>query len=163
MSKGMLGAAGGLSAEDREKLIPENLREGVVLFAGTAREIVGTFWPISKKFEYTGKMETLRVSPGDYEVEVAGAQGGAGGARYQNFDGGAGGKGGLVKAKLHITAPAELQVYVGGVGKDGGDGGKDSGGTGGDGGWGYGSGSKGASGTVSSGGRGGGGGGGGGS
>ena len=38
MSKGMLGAAGGLSAEDREKLIPENLREGVVLFAGTARE-----------------------------------------------------------------------------------------------------------------------------
>ena len=52
MSKGMLGAAGGLSAEDREKLIPENLREGVVLFAGTAREIVGTFWPISKKFEW---------------------------------------------------------------------------------------------------------------
>lgn len=42
MSKGMLGAAGGLSAEDREKLIPENLREGVTLFEGTSKEVVGT-------------------------------------------------------------------------------------------------------------------------
>lgn len=42
MSKGMVSAAGGLSAADREKLIPENIREGVVLFSGTPREIVGT-------------------------------------------------------------------------------------------------------------------------
>ena len=44
MSKGLIGAAGGLSAEDREKLIPENLREGVTLFEGTAKEVVGSFF-----------------------------------------------------------------------------------------------------------------------
>lgn len=42
MSKGMLGAAGGLSAEDRAKLIPDNIRAGVTLFEGTTREVIGT-------------------------------------------------------------------------------------------------------------------------
>ena len=41
MSKSMVGAAGGLSATDRAKLIPENIREGVTLFAGTSKEVSG--------------------------------------------------------------------------------------------------------------------------
>ena len=45
MSKRLIAAAGGLSAEDREKLIPENLREGVTLFEGTPREIEGNLLP----------------------------------------------------------------------------------------------------------------------
>ena len=43
MSKSMISAAGGLSAEDRAKLIPDNVREGVTLFEGTAKEVVGSF------------------------------------------------------------------------------------------------------------------------
>lgn len=43
MSKGMVPAAGGLSAEDRAKLIPENLRKGVILFSGTPKQVVGTY------------------------------------------------------------------------------------------------------------------------
>ena len=42
MSKGMVSTAGGLSAADRAKLVHENLREGVTLFEGTTREVVGT-------------------------------------------------------------------------------------------------------------------------
>lgn len=45
MSKGLIGAAGGLSAEDREKLVPENIRYGVDLFAGTSREVAGNAAP----------------------------------------------------------------------------------------------------------------------
>ena len=45
MSTSMIGAAGGLSAEDREKLVPENLREGVTLFEGTSKEVVGNLLP----------------------------------------------------------------------------------------------------------------------
>lgn len=41
MAKCLVGAAGGLSASDKAKLIPENLRDGVKLFEGTSKEIVG--------------------------------------------------------------------------------------------------------------------------
>lgn len=43
MAKCLVGAAGGLSAADKAKLIPENLRDGLKLFEGTSREVVGTY------------------------------------------------------------------------------------------------------------------------
>ena len=42
MAKCLVGATGGLSAADKAKLIPENIREGVTLFEGTSKEVVGT-------------------------------------------------------------------------------------------------------------------------
>ena len=42
MAKCLVGAAGGLPAADRAKLIPENIRKGVTLFEGTAKEVAGT-------------------------------------------------------------------------------------------------------------------------
>lgn len=48
MSTSMIGAAGGLSAADREKLVPENLREGVTLFEGTSKEVVGSLIPFDE-------------------------------------------------------------------------------------------------------------------
>lgn len=47
MSKSMMGAAGGLSATDRAKLIPENIREGVILFSGTPKEVNGAVPPLA--------------------------------------------------------------------------------------------------------------------
>ena len=47
MSKGMIGAAGGLSAADKAKLIPENIKAGVTLFAGTPREVAGVLAPLA--------------------------------------------------------------------------------------------------------------------
>lgn len=41
MAKCLVGAAGGLAAADRAKLIPENIRAGVTLFEGTQREVAG--------------------------------------------------------------------------------------------------------------------------
>ena len=69
MSKGMLGAAGGLSAADREKLIPENIREGIVLFEGTPRQIVGTLYPAPEKGTFEGYTTSQGVSEmlGDIE------------------------------------------------------------------------------------------------
>lgn len=45
---------GGLAAADKEKLIPENIREGVVLFAGTPREVVGTLYPAPEPGTFVG-------------------------------------------------------------------------------------------------------------
>ena len=42
MGKTQQAAGGGLTAADRAKLIPANLRKGIVLFEGTAKEVVGT-------------------------------------------------------------------------------------------------------------------------
>lgn len=54
MSKGMVTVAGGLAAADKEKLIPENIREGVVLFAGTSKEIIGTLYPAPESGTFVG-------------------------------------------------------------------------------------------------------------
>lgn len=44
MSKSMMSAAGGgLSAADKAKLIPGNIKKGVTFFQGTSKEVVGTF------------------------------------------------------------------------------------------------------------------------
>ena len=42
MAKCLVGAAGGLTASDKAKLVPENLRDGVKLFEGTPREVSGS-------------------------------------------------------------------------------------------------------------------------
>lgn len=42
MGKTQQAAGGGLTAADRAKLIPENIRKGVVLFEGTRHEVAGT-------------------------------------------------------------------------------------------------------------------------
>lgn len=53
MSTSMIGAVGGLSAADREKLIPENIRAGVTLFEGTSKEIRGILYALQNKPQYT--------------------------------------------------------------------------------------------------------------
>ena len=47
MSKGLIGAAGGLSAADKAKLIPENIKAGVTVVAGTPREVAGVLTPLA--------------------------------------------------------------------------------------------------------------------
>ena len=47
MAKCLVGATGGLSAADRAKLIPENIKAGVTLFAGTPREVAGVLTPLA--------------------------------------------------------------------------------------------------------------------
>lgn len=43
MAKCLVGAAGGLPAADRAKLIPGNIKAGVTFFEGTPRAVAGTF------------------------------------------------------------------------------------------------------------------------
>lgn len=43
MAKCLVGASGGLSAADRGKLIPGNIRSGITFFQGTAKEITGSY------------------------------------------------------------------------------------------------------------------------
>lgn len=43
MGKVLQRAGGGLTAADRGKLIPSNIREGVVLFEGTSKQVTGTY------------------------------------------------------------------------------------------------------------------------
>ena len=47
MAKCLVGAAGGLSAADKAKLIPENIKAGVTLFTGTPREVAGVLTPLA--------------------------------------------------------------------------------------------------------------------
>lgn len=47
MAKCLVGAAGGLSAADKAKLIPQNIKAGVTLFAGTPREVAGVLTPLA--------------------------------------------------------------------------------------------------------------------
>lgn len=44
MAKCLVGSAGGLSAEDRAKIISENIRYGVSVFEGTSKETVGEYY-----------------------------------------------------------------------------------------------------------------------
>ena len=60
MAKCLVGATGGLSAADKAKLIPANIRAGVTLFAGTQKELIGTLEPadeldvLATMYYYTG-------------------------------------------------------------------------------------------------------------
>ncbi len=42
MGKAQQAAGGGLTAADRAKLIPSNIRQGVTLFEGTSKEVAGS-------------------------------------------------------------------------------------------------------------------------
>ena len=68
MSKSMVGAAGGLSATDRAKLIPENIRAGVTI-AG----VTGTLAPIDG---LEVLMISFSVDGGNYNWYVRNASGG---------------------------------------------------------------------------------------
>lgn len=56
---------GGLSAADKAKLIPANIRAGVTLFAGTQKELIGTLEPadeldvLASMYYYTGDIATV--------------------------------------------------------------------------------------------------------
>ena len=54
MAKCLVGVAGGISANDKGKLIPENIRAGVTLFEGTSKQIEGGFFPDPVLFAYAG-------------------------------------------------------------------------------------------------------------
>ena len=65
MAKCLVGAAGGLPAADRAKLIPANIRAGVTLFAGTQKELIGPLEPadeldvLASMYYYTGDIATV--------------------------------------------------------------------------------------------------------
>lgn len=65
MAKCLVGATGGLSAADKAKLIPANIRAGVTLFAGTQKELIGTLEPadeldvLASMYYYTGDIATV--------------------------------------------------------------------------------------------------------
>lgn len=46
MAKCLIGPAGGLSPDDQAKLIPQNIRKGVVFFEDTSKEVTGALEPI---------------------------------------------------------------------------------------------------------------------
>ena len=47
MGKTQQAAGGGLTAADKAKLVPNNIRQGVTLFEGTAKEVTGSLIPAS--------------------------------------------------------------------------------------------------------------------
>jgi gliding motility-associated-like protein len=59
-------------------------------------------------FNYTGNQQSITLQPGNYQLEVWGAQGGS------NY--GIGGKGGYSKAEITIISQQVLYVFVGGQG-----------------------------------------------
>lgn len=65
MAKCLVGATGGLSAADKAKLIPANIRAGVTLFAGTQKELIGTLEPadeldvLATMYYHTGDISTV--------------------------------------------------------------------------------------------------------
>lgn len=69
---------------------------------------------VEKTFEYTGKVQSIKLQPGTYTLEAWGAQGGAGcsnGTTAQN-----GGLGGYAKGTITLTQEKTLYVVVGGAG-----------------------------------------------
>lgn len=66
MAKCLVGATGGLSAADKAKLIPANIRAGVTLFAGTQKEVVGTLEPADE----LDVLATMRFSVGAYNAYI---------------------------------------------------------------------------------------------
>ena len=73
--------------------------------------------PDSQEFDYTGSVQTFRVSKtGQYLFEAWGASGGDGltdGKPYQTF-----GKGAYTKGTINLTEGMEIYVYIGGKGTD---------------------------------------------
>ena len=62
MGKTQQAAGGGLTAEDKAKLVPGNIRQGVVLFEGTSRQVAGNYiTPIQ-----VTNFECIGVSSGGY-------------------------------------------------------------------------------------------------
>lgn len=66
MGKTQQAAGGGLTAADRAKLIPENIRKGVVLFEGTAKEVAGRAVILEDK-DYISK-HGVTVTPGSLYI-----------------------------------------------------------------------------------------------
>ncbi|WP_177205776.1 glycine-rich protein, partial [Paenimyroides ummariense] len=60
-------------------------------------------------FSYTGSVQTVTLSPGNYEIEAWGANGG-------DAKAGIGGKGGYSKGTISVTTPTTYYIYVGGKG-----------------------------------------------
>jgi hypothetical protein len=75
--------------------------------------------PVTKKFGYTGGVQTMDLPAGVKTVEITaiGAAGGRGSKGY-NFSGGAGGAGTKVRARIPLNgAPLTLRILVGGAGR----------------------------------------------
>lgn len=68
---------------------------------------------IKTEFSYTGKVQSVPLSPGAYKLEVWGAQGG-----YRSSSS-YGGKGGYSVGTLNLTSRQTVYVYVGGAGNTG--------------------------------------------
>ena len=156
---GTLDLKVGDSVEAYMPAATSNQRGGSIIGVLDSGEIIS----FSQDFSYTGEKTSIVIPyDGTYEIEVAGAKGGQGGARYQDGRGPDGANGGYAKGKFWFKKGTELNIWIGGIGSRGGDGYKNgTAGVGGAGGFGYGSGSNGAnasSGSVNGGGGGGGGG-----
>ena len=69
-----------------------------------------------KDFNYTGNEQTITLVPGNYRLEVWGAQGGYG---YSNNSSYQPGNGGYAKGDLQITSNVNAYIYAGGSGATG--------------------------------------------
>lgn len=63
----------------------------------------------AQTFSYTGAVQSITLSPGSYQVELWGANGG-------DALKGTGGKGGYTSGTLNVTMPMTYYIYVGGKG-----------------------------------------------
>ena len=68
-----------------------------------------------KDFDYTGNVQNITLTTGNYKLEVWGAEGGKGGSAYGNK---LGGYGGYSSGKLRLNENSNIYVVVGGKGTD---------------------------------------------
>ena len=69
---------------------------------------------VEKTFEYTGKIQSVKLQPGTYTLEAWGAQGG----NFNYHSNAAPGKGGYSKGTITIDKETTLYIGVGGKGQD---------------------------------------------
>lgn len=69
---------------------------------------------VEKTFEYTGKIQSVKLQPGTYTLEAWGAQGG----NFNYHSNAAPGKGGYSKGTITINKETTLYIGVGGKGQD---------------------------------------------
>ena len=100
----------------------------------------GTITTGSQDFTYTGSEQTITLTPGNYKLEVWGAQGGG------DYSGNYGGKGAYATGNYNVTSTITIYAYVGGQGtnaRSSNDGSSGTGSAGGYNGGAYGGGSRG--------------------
>ena len=124
LNQGDLSRVFGLTNIDREVIINFYTREVIDLKGITYQtqkyytqydlpggdNVIGSDLTVNHIFEYTGSVQETTLMPGEYKLEVWGAQGGNG------LTGASGGHGGYSAGILNITEETKLYIQVGGQG-----------------------------------------------